>query len=127
MLHCVFQIEHHPMPRAGNCMYYIIYLRPIVGRVYFSEDIVLTPYFQLRGNEIIPVYYLFRRSPWTGATQQYYYDDDRLLQFQTDLHFKCVTEVTKHILTKALLLVGACQVIAVQALSENRLLTAAST
>ena len=31
---------------------------------------------------------------------QYYYDYDRLLQFQTDLHFKYVTELSKYILTK---------------------------
>ena len=29
---------------------------------------------------------------------QYYYDDDRFLQFQTDLRFNNVTELTKYIL-----------------------------
>ena len=33
----VLQIEHHPMFRTGNCMYYIINLRPIVDRVYSCE------------------------------------------------------------------------------------------
>ena len=35
-------------------------------------------------------------SPRIGAKQQYYYDDDRLLQIQTDLHFKYVTELTNY-------------------------------
>ena len=67
MLDSVFQIEHHPTFRTGNCMYYVIYLRPIVDRVHFSEDIVLSPYFQLWENEIIPVYYFFRQSPRISA------------------------------------------------------------
>ena len=63
LLHCVFRIEHHSMFRTVNCIYYIIYLRPIVGRVYFCEDLVLLqPYFQLRKNEIISIYYLFYRN-----------------------------------------------------------------
>ena len=37
---------------------------------------------------------------------QYYYDYDWILQFQTDLHFKYVTKLTKYILTKVLPLVG---------------------
>ena len=49
-------------------MYYIIYLRPTVDRVYFCEDIVvMPPYLNCGKNEIISVYYLFRRSPWIGA------------------------------------------------------------
>ena len=33
MLYYVFQIEHH--------LYYVIYLRPTVDRVYFCKDIVV--------------------------------------------------------------------------------------
>ena len=66
---------------------------------------------------MIPVYFLFRRSPSISATQQqqHYYDDDRMSQFQTDLHFEDVTELTEYILTKVLPLVGVLQVIAMQA------------
>ena len=55
MLHCVFQIEHHSIFRTGNPMYYIN----------------LPPYINCGKNEIIPVYHLFRRSPWIGAKQQF--------------------------------------------------------
>ena len=41
----------------------------------------------------------------------YYYDYSLVLQVQTDLHFKYVTELTKYILTKVVSLVGACQVV----------------
>ena len=41
ILHCVFEIEHHPKFCTGNYMYYIIYLHPIVDRVYFCEDITV--------------------------------------------------------------------------------------
>ena len=89
------------MFRTVNCMSYIIYLRPTVDRVYFCEDLVLLqPYLNCEKDEIISIFYLFRRSPWIGATQQYYYVDDQILQFQTDLHFKYVTEFKKNILTK---------------------------
>ena len=60
MLHCVLQIEHHPTFRIGNYMYYVIYLRQIVNRVYFCENIVLLqPYLNCGENEIIPAYYIY--------------------------------------------------------------------
>ena len=67
MLYCVFQIEHHPMFCTENCMYYIIYLRQIVDRVYFYEDIVVLQPWDCGKNEIIPVYFLFSRSSWICA------------------------------------------------------------
>ena len=61
----------------------------------FTTDFVLQWYFPQRKNETIPVYYLFRWSSWIGAKIKYYYDDYRLLQLQTDLHFQYVTKLTK--------------------------------
>ena len=57
---------------------------------------------------MVPVYYIYIPAVAMNWHQiQYYYDDDRVLQFQTDLHFKYVTELTRYS-HQVLPLVGVC-------------------
>ena len=63
-------------------------------------------------NEVILVCYVVRQSPRIGSKMQYCYYDDRLLQFQTNLYFKYVSELIKYILIKVLPLVDVGQVVA---------------
>ena len=89
----ILLLGHHSMFRNGNCMYYMNLLPP---NLWSSLLLPRQSVFPLWKNGIISIYYRFRLSSWIGAKQQYYYDEDRLLQFQTDFHFNYVTELTKY-------------------------------
>ena len=99
----MLQIEHHPIyfVLLTACMYYIIYIRPVVDRVYFWDWFRAAMVFPrveipLYCIEYVWKYRPFRRSPWIGAKVQYYYDDDPigvvyLLTGSCNLlFFKCV-------------------------------------
>ena len=113
------------MLRTGNCMYYMKLPPPNCRSCLLFRGYRPAIEFPTVGKWNNPRL-LSSRHPWIGAKQQYYNADDQLLQFQTDLHFKYVNELTKYS-PQVLPLVGVCQFIAMQAPSANRLLPAAST